>query len=366
MKKYLIIAAVALVASAACTKVETVEAPARKITFHAGTYAAQTKADTVSVLSEFTSFKAKAFLHADGYEGTTQDFFGTDGETISPDNTSNPTYWAPSHDYYWPKSSQSYINFIAWYDKRNVAPTTSSETALSWSNYVVAPTDTLLYADEAWHFKDNDHDKYDKNSVTEGVPMLFHHALAKLTIKALADPIADGNTTWTVILDTVKLAGVKNTGTLSLENADPGTANTPRAWTNSAGGNVWSSPSNPTTITMLERLTTTGNETSPAALTTTATTMLDGQSVLPQVVTDDMKLTIVYSIYYKYNGTPYAKERIATETLLSAFSDAVSEWGMNKKITYTITINPQTTKVKIDPAMVDWETADAGTADLTN
>ena len=363
MKRFLIIAA-AVAAMVACTEVNPDQTPDRKITFQAASYLPQTRAN-VSVLNDFTSFTSKAFLHADGYESTTQDFFGASGETISPDNTTNPTYWAPSHDYYWPKSTQSYINFIAWHDHNGDAPTTATETALSWANYVVATDDNLLYADEAWRFKDNEHDQYDKDSVTEGVPMLFHHALAKLTIKAAADPVSNGSTTWTVQLDTVKLAGVYNTGTLSLTNTDPGTANTPVAWTNAAG-NVWSSPSNATEITMLERLTSTGNETSPAALTATPTVMLDGQSVLPQAVTSSMKLTVVYSIYYKYNGTQYAKERIKTETLLSAFSGDVDEWGMNKDITYTININPQTTTVKIDPAVVEWVSEDAGSATIAN
>ncbi|MBQ9548068.1 MAG: fimbrillin family protein [Bacteroidales bacterium] len=366
MKHYFIIAAAAVVAMAACTKVENVASPDKKISFQTATYSTpQSRADTVSVKGEFTSFTSKAFLHADGYEDTTQDFFGANGETISADNASNPTAWTPSHDYYWPKSSESYINFIAWYDKNGDAPTTATETALSWSNYVVATDDNLLYAEEAWRFKDNDHDKYDKDGVTEGVPMLFRHALAKLTIKAAANPIADGNTTWTVQLDTVKLSGVYNTGTLSLTNADPGTANTTVAWSNAAG-NVWSSPSNATEITMLERLTSTGNETEPGALTSTPTVMLDGQSVLPQTLGNDHVLTVVYSIYTKYNGTLYSKERLATSVKLTDFSGSISEWGMNKKITYTVNINPQTTVVKIDPAMEDWVEVDAGSADLTN
>ncbi|MCR5326345.1 MAG: fimbrillin family protein [Bacteroidales bacterium] len=367
MKQYFIIAAAALTVMAACTKVESnFNTPDKKVTFQAATYSTpQLRADTVSVKSEFTSFTSKAFLHADGYENITQDFFGANGETISPDNASNPSYWAPSHDYYWPKSSQSYINFIAWYDKNGDAPTTATETALSWANYAVATDDNLLYAEEAWRFKSNDFDKYDKDAVTEGVPMLFRHALAKLTIKAAADPIADGNTTWTVQLDTVKLAGVYNTGTLSLTNADPGTEHTTVAWTNAAG-NVWSSPSNATEIAMLERCTSTGAETNPSALTATPTVMLDGQSVLPQTLTDAHELTVVYSIFCKYSGTLLWKERMATSVKLTDFSGSVSEWGMNKSITYTITINPQTTKVKIDPAMEDWVEVDAGTADLEN
>ena len=363
MKKLLFIAA-AVAAMAACTKVETVNSnPDKKITFQTATYAAQTRAN-VSVLGDFTSFTSKAFLHADGYENITQDFFGASGETISPDNTSNPTYWAPSHDYYWPKSSESYINFIAWHDHNGDAPTTATETALSWANYVVAVDDNLLFADEAWRFKDNDHDEFDMDSVTEGVPMLFHHALAKLTIKAKAKTVSKNGNTWAILLDTLKLAGVYNTGTLSLTNADPTTANTRVAWTNAAG-NVWSSPSNATTVTMLERLTSTGSETNPGALTTTATVMLDEQSVLPQTLSNAHELTVVYTIFNTVNGRT-TKERLATSIKLTDFDGSISAWEMNKKITYTIVIDPETTLVKLDPAVEEWVEVDAGEAEAEN
>ena len=362
MKKYLIIAAAAVAAMAACTKFES-NAPERKVTFQAASYIPQTRAN-VSVLDDFTSFTSKAFLHADGYENITQDFFGASGETISPDNTTNPSYWAPSHDYYWPKSSESYINFIGWHDHNGDAPTTATETSLSWANYVVATDDNLLYADEAWRFQDNDHDEFDKNSVTAGVPMLFHHALAKLTIKAKAARVSATDNTWAILLDTLKLAGVYNTGTLTLTNADPGTENTRVAWTNAAD-TLWSSPSNATEISMLERLTSTGSETNPAALTTSATTMLDGQSVLPQALTSAHKLTVVYSIYNTVNGRT-TKERLATTIDLSDFDGGLTGWAMNRKITYTITIDPQTTLVKLDPAVEDWVERDGGEAEAEN
>ena len=92
MKKYFIIAVAALVASAACTKVETFDnTPGKKISFQVGNYAAQTKA-SVSFKDESESFKTRAFLHAEGVDlnadysvnGTSyQEFFGASGETIA-------------------------------------------------------------------------------------------------------------------------------------------------------------------------------------------------------------------------------------------------------------------------------------------
>lgn len=350
MKKLYTILAIAAVAAVGCTKVETIDnTPGNKITFQTASYVPQTKGE-VSVIGEFTSFKSKAFLHADGYDGETQDFFGANGETISPDNTTTPTYWAPSHDYYWPKSSQSYINFIAWYDKKGTAPTVATETNLKWENYTVLTTDNLLFADEAWRYKDNNNSKYNKDSVTEGVPMLFHHALAQLCIKAAVTKNTDGNTpahTWDVTLEDISLGGVYTQGTLNLTNSDPSTEHTTKAWTGS-----WT-PSGSTTTVDMDDVTT--------PLTTTATEVLAMQNVLPQDVTDSNVLNLTVKISYKYNNTEYAHEAIDYSIKLSDFTTAVSEWEMNKKITYTLTINPETTVVKLDPAMEEWAAVAGGT-----
>lgn len=349
MKKLYTILAIAAVAAVGCTKVETIDnTPGNKITFQTASYVPQTKGE-VSVISEFTSFKSKAFLHADGYAGETQDFFGANGETISPDNATTPTYWAPSHDYYWPKSSESYINFIAWYDKKGTAPTTATETSLVWENYSVLTTDNLLFADEAWRYKNNSGAKYKKDSVTEGVPMLFHHALAQLCIKAAVTKNTDGKTpahTWDVTLEDISLGGVYTQGTLSLTNADPSSTQT-KAWT---GG--WTPSGSTTTVDM-------DDVTDP--LTTTAVEVLSMQNVLPQDVTNSNVLNLTVKISYKYNGTEYAHEAIDYSIKLSDFTAAVSKWEMNKKITYTLTINPETTVVKLDPAMEEWEAVAGGT-----
>ena len=154
MKKLIYIAFAALAALTACTKVEMDSyAPQRKVTFQVASYAPQTKANSsMWTLGSSPSFTAKAFLHADGYTDETQNFFGASGETITPyknDGTAataetNTSYWGPSHDYYWPKSSNSYINFIAW---RGATPATATETSLSWTDYTVQSTDDLVYAD---------------------------------------------------------------------------------------------------------------------------------------------------------------------------------------------------------------------------
>ena len=137
MKKYFIIAAAAVVAMAACSKDQIVDdGPGAKVTFQAANYLRATKSGEVSVFNDFKTFKCRAFMHAEGVDlnadysvktDSYQEFFGSTGETISPYDAENhviaaPTvstttvnYWAPSHDYYWPKSEHSFVNFVGWY-----------------------------------------------------------------------------------------------------------------------------------------------------------------------------------------------------------------------------------------------------------
>lgn len=357
MKKFFLLAATVLVAFTACTKIEDTDAtPARKITFQAASYLQQTKAE-VSIMDEFTSFKCKAFLHAAGYTDETQLMFGA-AETISAYNSSNAvtttssevSYWAPSHDYYWPKDANSYINFVAWYDAKGTAPSEATETSLKWENYTVVTTDNLLFADEAWRYKANPTTGYHKDgSVSEGVPMLFHHALAQLCIQAKVKKAAEGNTSWAVTLEDISLAGVYNKGTLALTNSDKTTTGT-KAWTGS-----WS-PIAPTTTVGMSDVTT--------PLTTDAVNVLAMQNVLPQTVTNAVVLNFKYNISYKYNGTEYAHEKITAAIQLNSITNAIASWEMNKKITYTLTIDPETTVIRIDPAMVEWEEVAGGSTTI--
>ena len=351
MKKYFAILAVAaLTLSAACTKIENVT-PDQKISFKAANYSAQTRAGEVSLVGETTTFKSKAFLHAEGVNNV-QNFFGESGETITANDNTNPSAWLPSHDYYWPKSAQSYINFVSWYDK-NGAPTTSSETSLEWSNRTIATDDNIMWADEAWRFNKNiaSVDPFGQNRVSEGVPTLFHHALAKLCIKAKAEKVQGGTdeankTTWDVTLEGIRITNTSNVGTLTLTNEDPGAASTPVAYKGTGAENApaWV-PGAATDVTMANT----------NVLTTDLVNVLAEQSVLPQALGDNAKLEFTLHIITKYNGTQYSEEKISKSVALNTLGTTpITAWAMNTKYTYNIIVNPETTVVKFDPAVIDW------------
>ena len=342
MKKYFIVLAVAaLAASAACTKVETIT-PDQKISFNVANYAAQTKAN-VSIKDETTTFQSKAYLHAVGV-ATTQDFFGANGENITYNGSDA---WLPSHDYYWPKSKQSYINFVSWYGGTPAV----EETSIVWDE-TIATNSNIMWADEAWHYNQNA-ETYKFDGVKEGVPTLFHHALAKLAIKAKATKVQGGTaeenkTTWDITLENIAISNTFNAGKLTLNNTEPsGTTPATQPYTHSG----WDTTGKTAAGISMDNT---------GVLTTDLVTVLAEQSVLPQTLTNDAKLSFTLHIITKYNGTQYSEEKIPVEVALNTLkgaaegATAITAWEMNTKYTYNIIVDPETTVVKFDPAVVEW------------
>ena len=395
MKKYFILAAAALTVFAACTKVEVAETPAKKISFNATTYTAQTKADpgtTSSLYSEGVSaFNSKAFLHANGAaEGT--DFFGATGDTVRY-IAGTPAVWEPILEYFWPKASDSYINFVSWYTKNAKAQLSASditETAMNWGDtdhpVTIVANDNILFADEAWRFKDNvNPGTYRYDDVAEGVPTLFHHALAKLAFNVkLSTTTQSTKTIWDVDIQTASLK-IGNNGYLALTNEAPaGTNAAISAW--KVGGSAatseivgWARPSSPT----LEQIVETTSEASDvtksfvkcsfegfapktdATKTTTSQVFLEERTVMPQTLGSTVKFAMTFTIKLYHDsdndgakdGAAYSEETITiAEQDLTDLVATPAAWNMNTKVTYNITIDPVGKKVLFDPAVVDWAT----------
>lgn len=404
MKKLFFFASAALViAACAKTTLDNTATPDVPVTFQAANYSVATKAGEVSVFKDFKNFKSLAYLHAVGVDlnadgtqkaATFQNFFGA-GETISPYNSSNviiatPTpattdvaYWAPSHSYYWPKDEHSYVNFVAWYGTDGssaVNPTvtytydTAWEATMTWdfSNETVGSAGAnLLYADMAWRYNGNRDASYKLNGLAagyKGVPMLFHHALAQINVKAYvaaatatpANPaietgITDGTATWTILLKNVKITSVIKNGTLALTNTDPGNTDI-QAWSGS-----WALAAE----AELGDLVRTGDYTvteiaKPAAGTTTGD-LIAATCVIPQslgasvVLSFDMDITTTYTNVTHHEVIPFAVKLNDMGT---------TAWAMNTKYTYFLQINPSQKTVLFDPAVAaDW--ADGTTTEKT-
>ena len=354
MKKFFIaIAALALVASAACTKVEK-PATEKAITFSVANYVPATKAGEVSFLSEFANpadahFQSVAFMKGVNVEGY-QDFFG-DGETITWNATAKE--WAPSHTYYWPKYKESYINFFSWYDT-GAGPAVTNGT-MKWENRTIGTGDNIMYADPAWRFQMNT-ETYLKDGVSEGVPTLFHHALSQVEIRAYAEKLEVADLlTWTVKLTELELK-VNNVGTLSLTATEPTSGyNIKGEWD---GTPAWVASGEKGSIVPA-----TFNVTATAA-DAAAAKLLANQSVLPQNLTG-VSLKFKLDITTTYTAGESNQEIIPVEIpLAAAVADGgfnTPAWALNTKYIYTIKVVPSENKVLFDPAVeAAWETVDAG------
>lgn len=413
MKKILILAVATLAASVACTKVETdfSQTPDKAVTFQVASYLNQTKADShdhTSLIDELGelgitsnySFQSKAYIHAAQANGTVAApaaFFNgaANGiETVTYDGTKQ---WEPAHTYYWPKSAKSSLSFFSWYDFSGANPTVTYSTdggtaTLAWADRTVALKDNVMWADAAYHFKDNTGDIHNLNGVTEGVPTLFHHALAKVrftaavTIESEADPKNSGYSTfWVVTLSDVALSSgtIKSNGTLSLTQTSLTTKGV-QTWT---APTVWSAPSGTQAYLTANLGNASGDifDTDIAKGTvklTTTTANLSGTNfmannyftVLPQAVANGVTLTFKYKVVTKYgttSGGVDAATQISEETIdvtelaptapytatgiqLNAIQNGFANWEINHRYVYNILINPKTATILYDPAVEDW------------
>jgi len=424
MKKFFIIAAAAFVASVACSQVETLDAtPDVEIGFQVASYLSQTKADShgdTSFVDELTEvgaasnyFKSVAYIHAAQADGTVAapaKFFtaGTNGvETINYDGSSA---WKPAHPYYWPKSPKSSISFFSWYDfEDQVTPTITYTTdggdvTLAWSDRTVALKDNVMYADAAYHYKQNNNgdQNHKLDGVSEGVPTLFRHALAKVrfTVKQNPMKVKDGTTDnytfWEVKLTDVALASgtIKNNGQFALTQTSTTAAKTQTAWTKPTN-EIWAAPTAAQTYLTAKLGNATGDifdtdvakgnvKLTDTAVELTGDNFMDDTyfAVMPQAIADGVALTFKYEIktYYgtqaQYDGgtatlistetvnvndlatAGYGAPYIATGIQLNAITGAWDKWQMNHRYVYNIIINPQTSQILYDPAVEAWETED--------
>lgn len=339
MKKWFNIAVLAvLVSLAACTKVENAPEVKETISYTVGSYAQATKATTAFPTS--LSFKSSAWLH-DGGSAAGSVFYAA--ETISWDGAT----WAPSHDYYWPKNPESYINFISWYDATGTPEVT--ETSITWTNRTIGAADDILVADKAWRQQSN----YDYKYYRPGIPTLFRHQLARIVVRAKmsvdTETVNGVTTTWAVAVKNFQINNIYTQGTLALTNNVEPEADSDglklSAWTGS-----WTVGGSATNI---------AGSASQALNASDFVDIVPARSVIPQA-------TSPVTMSFSYEVTTTSSKSGTTHTLvetvdvpalaLDSFQGYTGDWERNKIITYSITINPVTGVITILPTVVAWET----------
>ena len=369
MKKYIIIAAAALFAAAACSEVENkLETPEEAISFKVVDYSAATRAGETSLITEgYEQFTTFAWIHADGAQTGTPFM---NAEIIKPNNETNPTEWAPSsRPYYWPKSESSYINFFSFAGTK-VPATMSTEGEVTIADVTVDKTSNILVADAAYGYKKNTNPaKYGASGATEGVPTLFRHMLAQVyfDVKLDATVVDDAKYKFTAVINELTLTA-KNTGSISLKFTAP--TNTPgESKFVSENENGWELGEGTGSLAKTENVTLTANGKAASEFSK----LMDWSSVMPQALsvtdatgstpattTDNVFVTFKYTLTTQYDtNAPYNEVITVSNVPLSKFTPTVTKWDMNTRYTYHITINPVSgEKILFDPAVEAW--ADGG------
>ena len=365
MKKYIIIAAAALFAAAACSEVENkLETPEEAISFKVVDYSAATRAGETSLITEgYEQFTTFAWIHADGAETGTPFM---NAEIVKWN--ANTTEWAPSsRPYYWPKSETSYINFFS-FAGTDVPTTMNTEGEITLANVTVKKASNVLVAEAAYGYKNNSNAKYKLDGVKEGVPTLFRHMLAQVyfDVKLDATVVDDAKYKFTAVIDELTLTA-KNTGSISLKFTAPET--TP-GQSKFASENGWELSGDPASLEKTENVTLTANGKAASEFSK----LMDWSSVMPQVLsvttdatgstpattTDNVFVTFKYTLTTQYDtNDPYDEVITVSNVPLSKFTPTVTKWDMNTRYTYHITINPVSgEKILFDPAVEAW--ADGG------
>ena len=418
MKKLYTILAIAAVAAVGCSKTELVDTPDVKIGFQVANYAVQTKAEAggflkemeaFSITAENAMFKSVAFINADNGDGTQADptrFFAAATDQVETIKYAS-NQWAPvGADYYWPKATGSDIDFFSWFDLSETASTHVANATFSDPTYTLAWTadrtialkDNIMYADPVWKQKKNTTSAgvYGKDGVTEGVPTLFHHALAQVKFQFKQKTMSEvdskddtKSTFWVVKVKNITFTAnqFKKNGTLSLTAAKSASWTTPTnlIWGAAASQAYWTASD----IFLANAVSSTGIELTADADTFSKDDQMADEfiTVLPQELSDDFFLNFDIEIETKYgttSGGASSATHVSTETLhvkdfedggaivnnsgiqLNAMGTIGEYWQMNKKYTYIFNIDPKTSKILYDPAVEDWTTVGSAEQAIPN
>ena len=374
MKKFYIIAAVALVASAACTKIETVETVASEpaISFQVADYVGQTKAGETSLKAEgFEQFTTYAWYTS----STTPNQPFMTPATVTWD--AGNTQWAPSdRTYYWPKTG--YINFFSFAGNHlpnSVALNGTAAEAHYTTAITVATNDNILVADGAYGFYNNDAAQYKLDGVTKGVPTLFRHMLSrvKFDIKVDGTGSSDSKDHWKVTVNSATLS-YRNQGKLEVVFPDAPTVTLGTDGKPSAGANqalkyttaTWT----PESVANVEL-----NKVSTAVVVeanggsaSEAKELISDSVVMPQTLaTTAVTIALNYTLEYSYNGgTPNSETVPVDATALTTFSPSIAAWDPNTFYTYHIIIVPTENKILFDPAVEVWAEINTPTLEINN
>lgn len=249
---------------------------------------------------------------------------------IGYDNSDNKWRAKGTKKYYWPNDSETHLNFFMYspYADLNPFASVTKEYGLTITDYVHSKHMGLDAVDMMVA------SAKDKNYTNVGDPngtvrFTFGHKMTQVVFVVKKDSkIADAEIT----LNSLKLNGINNKGTYKEET------------------NAWE--------TTLDAPGTFDITTTDGLVDTDNGITLDGATMLPQDLTEgQQKIEIVYTIA---NSNGFAGETVTKE--FDIRYDTLTSWGINQKITYTLTITMN--EILFNPSVATWDDSTTGTIEV--
>lgn len=330
MKRVFFFAVLASVAFAGCTFDEGVSDGAvngNEINFAVAQYTPQTRAEHDKGVEFTNPIKVWSW------------YTGKDTQVIPGDvyNTSSPEGFTSGKKYYWPADG-THLDFVA---VPNDCVT---------KGYVTAPTRTTLGATEL-EFSIEDTDDYhaDNLMTTEVIKdqtapaggtmaLIFRHLLSqvKINVTQAKTSVAD-EAAWTVTINNIDILGLHNVGDVTIDNdwLAKNADDDPVAWDNTNGDEDWD------VVTASHTLCSGATKFDYVFDNYFATPYY----ILPQKLEAGVQqIKIDYTIVTEYaNGVQPDTTQEYTKTVDFINIPGITEWYMNKIITYNISIDPSST-----------------------
>ena len=385
MKKYFIIAAAAIVAMAACSKVETVDnTQDSPIRFSVVNHLQQTtKASTTGLTYPTTvPFGTFAWWTAADWADSADDqnFVFMDNEQITWHalEAGAAEVWAPVNLYYWTKTGKitfaSYSPYTADGTDKGYSevPVYNVAKGFLFNDYTIvdATNVDLMWANLAANCSKTTNtdgtEVYDGTTGVNGtdhgyagVPTIFNHALCQLGFEFRAIGRKNPNVSDIKIeITDVDIVNIDNKGSFTQIPAET-TPATPR-WATDHANATADYDYAPASAMVLDLI---DNTTANLEATNNYTSLGKTRILLPQALLNsndaiaastDQKLVVAYTIKIKYTSSnDWATEDVVSTVRLN--NGTITAWADNQNITYRISINPYATvPVTFDPAVLSW------------
>ena len=397
-KFHIILAAVAtLLFGAACSKVvPTAEDPVDEaVSFEVANFMHRTKANVAFDTDK--TFTTYSWLYTPDSEEA-QSFM----QPATVAYVKSLEVWkAVNRPYYWPKTG--YLNFISY--AQEPAPSDVSEMELEGKGSAIVvsygafgvntqdqqidpvymeikPNDDPLLAEAAYRYYRKTPEMWNDVTVDEGdpgftgVPTLFHHLAAKVTVIIRFDASQEPQNghEWYLQVNKASFSCVKK-GILQAQFEDPMVTGQSWPFTDDDGV-CWIPRKDDDSNAVLENFDAesmgkqyaAGDAPDPLYLFgafNEETEEYEGITVLPQYLDSGQTLSLNLTLTNTYQGEspivetfdlPIAFYYGPNAQANHSFSNTIDAWKMGHHYVYTVTIKPNST-VSFDPAVVNWETS---------